>query len=139
MEKGKKEKKGKGVKVKRRKHPKFIPQNYGRRKRIKRRWRKPRGIDSKQRERQKHTGAVPKIGWRNQKGLRGLHPSGLKEILIRSSKDLDTLLVKLSAKPTEIDPKSIAIRFSSTIGKRKKAGLVAKAKDSGFRVLNPGY
>lgn len=108
-----------------RKHPKFLPQNYGRKKRIKLRWRRPRGIDSKKRTSVAHVGVSPTIGWRSPRNARGLHPSGLPEALIRSEKDLAAL-----------KGAQCVGRIASVIGKRKRDALIAKAREMGLRIVN---
>lgn len=106
-----------------RKHPKFNVPNYGRKKRIKIRWRRPRGIDSKKKIEIKYMGAVPKIGWRGAKKERGLHPSGLREVLISSPKELD----KIGG--------GVLVRISSRVGKRKRKEITAKASSLGLKVV----
>jgi len=108
-----------------RKHPKFLPQIYGRKKRIKLRWRKPRGIDSKKRVEKQYMGAVPKIGWRGEKVKRGLHPSGMKEILVSNVKELDGI-------------SKMVVRIASGVSARKRKIIIDKADSLGLRVLNRG-
>ncbi|MEM2974107.1 MAG: eL32 family ribosomal protein [Candidatus Micrarchaeia archaeon] len=105
------------------KHPKFLPQIYGRKKRISHRWRKPRGIDSKKRIEKKMMGAVPKIGWRGKKSRRGLHPLGMREILVSSPSHLDGMA-------------NVLVRISSSVGQRKREMIVKKAESMGLKVLN---
>jgi large subunit ribosomal protein L32e len=69
---------------------------------------------------------IVKIGYRQPKVLRGLHPCGLKEILVRNLKDLE-----------RVDPSKEAIRLSSTLGKRKREQILTLAKERGIKVLNP--
>ncbi len=108
------------------KHPRFKRANVGRpdRRRLDDKWRKPRGEDNKQRSHRSDRGALPNVGYRNPKSVRGLHPSGYREVLIRSIKDLEGL---------EGD---VAIRLASSIGKRKRDLIVNKAKEMGLKVLN---
>ncbi|MFH1056445.1 MAG: eL32 family ribosomal protein [Candidatus Micrarchaeota archaeon] len=103
--------------------PKFKRQNVDRTKRVGDSWRKPRGIDNKLRISKKGFGFLPKIGFRNARKTRGLHPTGLREVLVFSLGGLKGL-------------KGIAVRFSSTIGAKKKTALVAEAKKLGLRILN---
>ncbi|MEM3369354.1 MAG: eL32 family ribosomal protein [Candidatus Micrarchaeia archaeon] len=109
-----------------RKHPKFLPPNYGRKKRVKMRWRKPRGIDNKKRVGKKIMGASPKIGWRSARNDRDFHPSGVKEILVRSLKDMDG-----------IPEKGFAIRIAAAVGAKKRELIIKKAKEMKIEVLNP--
>jgi large subunit ribosomal protein L32e len=105
-------------------HPKFLPQIFGRHKRIKNSWRKPRGIDSKKRVGKKFMGAVPGIGWQGNRKTRHLHPSGMKELRVFSPVDLE-------------DASNVVIRIAAAVGARKRKIIVDKATSLGLRVLNP--
>ncbi len=108
--------------------------NIGKRgkKRVKERWRKPRGVDNKKRIRKKSHGKVVKIGYKNDKKRRFLHPSGAKEFLIRNLKELLEVLEEFKE-----NTKAIAIRFSSSLGRKKKKELQKIAEQNNVRVLNP--
>ncbi|MBI4257884.1 MAG: 50S ribosomal protein L32e [Thaumarchaeota archaeon] len=106
--------------------PRFIRQESWRYRRIRENWRKPRGIDSKMRMMVKGWPRIVKVGYRGPRAVRGLHPSGLREVLVSSIGELDKL-----------NPKTDAARFSSTLGRRKRIDLFTKAKNLGIRVLNP--
>ena len=108
------------------KKPKFIRHMSTSIKRLKESWRKPRGRHSKVRRDMKGKPARPKIGYGAPKNLKGLHPSGYKEVLIRNLKDLE-----------KIDPKKEAIRIASTVGKRKRSEIIKIAKEKNIKVLNP--
>jgi large subunit ribosomal protein L32e len=110
-----------------RKHPKFLPPNYGRKKRVKERWRKPRGIDNKKRVGKKIMGASPNIGWRSARDDRDFHPSGYKEVLVRSLNDMN----KINSK------EKVAVRIAAAVGAKKRAMILAKAKELNVHVLNP--
>ncbi len=111
------------TKQKQRKLPKFQRQNRAQKKRVGAAWRKPRGIDNKLRIKKKGYGFLPKIGFRTPKKERHLHPTGLKEVLVFSLGGLAGL-------------KGVAVRFSATLGRKKKATLVAEAKKLQLRILN---
>ncbi|MEM3030713.1 MAG: eL32 family ribosomal protein [Candidatus Micrarchaeia archaeon] len=113
--------------MRKRTHPRFQQQNYGRkgRSRVKAAWRKPRGIDNKKRLKRASAGAEPNIGWRNPRPLRGLHPSGLLEVLVSNAAALRGL-----------DGKRHAVRIAAGVGGRKRAALAAAARQLGLRVLN---
>lgn len=96
-------------------------------KRLKPSWRRPRGSQNKVRKRKKGKLPMPSIGWRSPRALRYLHPSGYKEVLVRSLKDLNG-----------IDAKKEAIRIAATIGKKKRLEILKIAKERGIKVLNPG-
>ena len=109
------------------KHPKFNMQNIrSRGGRIKAgKWRKPRGIDNKLRIKRKGYGALPKIGFQGARKTRHLHPSGLREALVFTVNGLNGL-------------KNVVVRIGGSVGGRKRIAIIAKAKELGLRVLNPG-
>ncbi|MCK4327817.1 MAG: 50S ribosomal protein L32e [Candidatus Diapherotrites archaeon] len=107
------------------KKPKFKRQHSDAKKRVQGKgWRHPRGIDSEQREHLKSRGKHPRIGYGSPKSSRGLHPTGVKEVMVKTLGDL--------AKVGE----GMAARLYSKLGKRKRAEIVAKAKEKKVRVLN---
>lgn len=103
--------------------PKFKRQNSDLKKRVGTAWRKPRGIDNKQRVQKKGYGPLPRIGYRTPKIGRYQHPLGMLEVLVTSMRDLPGL-------------KDVAVRFSATLGRKKKTLLVAEAKKLKLRILN---
>jgi len=109
------------------KKPEFRRQESWRYKRVKENWRRPRGIDSKMRRKVKGWPATVNIGYRGPKLARGLHPSALREVLVYNSDDL-----------REINPETEAIRIAHTVGARKRAEILSRARELGIHVLNPG-
>ncbi len=103
--------------------PKFKRQNSDMKKRVGDAWRKPRGIDNKQRVQKKGYGPLPRIGYRTPRAGRYNHPLGMKEVLVSSMRELAGL-------------KGVAVRFSAALGRRKKVLLVAEAKKMQLRILN---
>mmetsp|Transcript_12062 Transcript_12062/g.16726 ORF Transcript_12062/g.16726 Transcript_12062/m.16726 type:complete len:110 (-) Transcript_12062:56-385(-) len=61
--------------------------------RIKKKWRKPIGIDSKIRKRTKGSPKTPKIGYGSSKKLKSLNANGLKSIHVFNLDDLKSLIV----------------------------------------------
>ncbi|MEW6328942.1 MAG: 50S ribosomal protein L32e [Candidatus Micrarchaeota archaeon] len=114
------------TKPKKRKHPKFFRSNFGRkeRKRVKDNWRKPRGIDNKKRLKIKWMGAEPNIGWKNPERIRGLHPSGAREVLVHNVYELENI------------EQGCAVRIARGVGRRKRAMITDEAANMGLRVLN---
>ncbi len=95
-------------------------------KRVSKNWRRPRGRDNKMRINEKAKGKRPSVGFGAPKELRGLHPSGFKEVLVANIKQLE-----------KIDKSKEAIRIEAKVGKKKKMEIVNKAKELGIKVLNP--
>jgi len=118
----------KKISVKKKSKKKFtVPNTAGhkRMKSVKPRWRKPTGVDNKKRIRKAFAGKCPRVGNKNAEGVRGLHPLGLQELLVNNVKELE-------------GAESVLVRVASKVGKRKKAEIVAKAKELNLRILNEG-
>jgi large subunit ribosomal protein L32e len=109
-----------------RKKPKFVRQGANYLKKVKKKWRRPRGLHSKLKLKQKSKGKIPNVGYGAPKSKRGLHPSGLKEVYVQNLKDLD-----------KIDNKTQAGRISAQVGKKKKKLILEKAKGMKIKILNP--
>jgi len=107
-------------------HPKFVRQNRSVDKRVGEAWRRPRGIDNKQRVMLAWAGAMPNIGYRSPKAGRGKRNGRMLKVIHNAA--------ELAA----CDAKSDGIYFAATIGKKKRAVLLAKATAMGVRVLNSG-
>ena len=88
-------------------------------------WRKPHGMDNKQRRNYKYRGSLVRIGHGKVNAASGLHPSGFKEIMVHNPADLD-----------QIDAESQAARVGATVGGRKRETIHSRADELGIRVLN---
>ncbi len=112
--------------IKKRKKPNFQRQNAHRKKKVKKKgWRKPRGVYSHQREKEKHYGKMPTVGYGQPKNIKNKHPSGYYEVLVSCLKDIE-----------KINPKEQAIRIRSSVGKKKRAEIIKKAEELGIKILN---
>ncbi|MEM2527447.1 MAG: 50S ribosomal protein L32e [Candidatus Bathyarchaeia archaeon] len=109
------------------KKPDFVRQESWRYERVDESWRRPRGIDSKMRKEVKGWPARVKVGYRGPKAARGLHPSAYKEVIVHNIEDL-----------SKVDPRTEAIRIAHTVGARKRAEILNRARELGIHVLNPG-
>jgi len=109
-----------------RKKPKFRRQESWRYKRLKERWRRPRGLDNKIRRKVKGWPSAPSVGYRGLKISRGLHPSGFKEVRVFNVDDLN-----------KVNPDIEAVRIAHTVGVRKRIEIINRAKEMGVHVLNP--
>ncbi len=113
-------------KIKKKKKPKFNPLNLGHKKKVKSRWRKPRGTANKKRRKYEFAGASPNVGYRNKKSIRGLRKDGKKEVLVRNLKDIEKLR----------ENKEVVARLAAAIGARKRSLMAKKAKEYGIKVIN---
>lgn len=85
-------------------------------------WRYPHGIDILF---ENEDGAMPSIGYRTPKTFRDFHPSGLKEVLVSNPKEIMAM-----------GDESVAVRFASGIGKKKRVEMLKKADEKKLFVLN---
>ena len=109
------------------KRPKFRRVESWRYKRVKDSWRKARGIDSKTRRKHKSGVKSPSVGYRGPKKVRGIHPSGFREVRIERKEDLKKL-----------NKKKHVIKISSRLGSKKRIPLIDFCQKRGFKVLNLG-
>jgi len=96
-------------------------------KRLETTWRKPKGNDSKMRLQRKGYPPIVKVGYKNDKRIRGLHPSGLIPVIVSNPRDMEGLT-----------PEVHIIYISSNVGLRKRVELEGMARKMGFRIANGG-
>ena len=135
-------------KKQKKKKPNFIRQE-SLRKRLKNKWRRPKGIHSKIRLREAGKRARVSIGYGTPKNLRGLHKEGLKYIRISNLKDVDNLkenqiivlakiggkkkqqilkeIIKRKLKISNLDPKKFLEKYENK-RKEKKQKRAERAK-----------
>lgn len=109
-----------------RRRPKFVRQEAWRYVRLKESWRRTKGIDSKMRVGVKGWPKIVKAGYRGPTLTRGLHPSGYRDVLVHSIREVEGL-----------NPEEDAARLASTLGRRKRVEVMTRAKELGIKVLNP--
>lgn len=107
--------------------PHFVREESWRYKRVKKPWRAPHGKTSRVRRSKKGWPAVVKIGYSRPKATKGMHPSGLREVMVWRPSDL-----------AGIDPETQAARIAHTVGENKRVLIVEEAKKNNIRVLNAG-
>jgi large subunit ribosomal protein L32e len=90
-------------------------------------WRKPKGNDNKMRLQLKGYPPIVKIGYRNPREIRGLHPSGLEPVIVDNEKAIETL-----------DPTKHLVIISATTGLRKRQKLIEVAEKKGLKIANRG-
>ncbi len=107
------------------KKPKFRRQEWFRKKSLGEKWRKPRGIHSKLRRREKARGALPDPGYGSPSLVRGLNREGYREVLVRNVKDLE-----------KIDPKEEIAIIASGVGREKRLEILEHAEKNNIKVGN---
>jgi large subunit ribosomal protein L32e len=109
-----------------RKKPDFKRQSEKNVKRLGRKWRAPKGNQSKLRMHRISRGSIPNTGYGSPKTVRNLHPSGFEDVLVYNVKDLE-----------KMDVQKQACRIASSVGGRKRLDIMKKAGEMKMKVLNP--
>ena len=92
-------------------------------KRVGDKWRKPKSGFSRIKQKWKGKNPMPTVGYGTSGKERGLHPSGLAEVLVNNPGELDGL-------------KDVVVRIASGVGRKKKEAIVSTASEKKLRVLN---
>ncbi|MFX0050553.1 MAG: 50S ribosomal protein L32e [Candidatus Hodarchaeota archaeon] len=108
------------------KRPTFRRVESWRYKRVKDRWRKARGIDSKTREKKGGWPIFPSLGFRSPKRVRYQSSSGKEEVLIYSPLDLSLMNSNFQIG-----------RIAAKIGRKKREKIITEAELLNIRILNP--
>jgi large subunit ribosomal protein L32e len=89
-------------------------------------WRRPRGLQSKQRRHYGYRAQIVSIGYRSPARVRGLVPSGFAPVIVHTTAELEG-----------IDAHRQAAIIARTVGTRRRLVLEEEARKLGIRVLNP--
>ena len=105
------------------KKPEFNRHDSHKKKRLGTSWRKPRGIHNKLGAQVSAKGKLVRPGFGSPRAVKGFHPSGFREILVRNMADLQKA-------------EGYAVRISSTLGRKKRTEVEAKAVEMNLKILN---
>jgi len=111
-------------KKKQRKNPEFVRQDIHKKKRLKRKWRKPRGEHSKKRLRMQSR-AVVSPGHGTPKELRHTSKSGKQIINVKNLADIEGL-----------NPKNQAVIVARKTGMKKKLVVLKQLIEKEFEIIN---
>jgi len=111
--------------VLKKKKPEFRRYQAHKKKSLDESWRRPRGIHNKLRRKFAGRGNVVQVGYGAPRVVRGLHPSGYEEVLVRNVQELET-----------VDPERQVVRIASTVGTKKRLEIEKYAESLGIKILN---
>lgn len=107
------------------KKPEFLRSESWRYAKLSESWRRPRGLDHKMRRKIKGWPPMVSTGYKGPKIARGLHPSGYREVLVHNPQEV-----------SDVDSKTQVARIAHTVGKKKRALIIAAAREKKITVLN---
>ena len=107
------------------KKPEFLRQDFNKKARLRRRWKRPKGVHSKIRHNVKGKPKPVEQGYRSPEKVRGLHKSGLIMKVISTPKELEKL-----------EKGKHGIIISLTVGNKKRIDIIKKSLQTGFDILN---
>ena len=106
------------------KKPEFLQQDYHKKRRLSKKWKRPTGLQSKMRHQFRGYNRRVKQGWRSPVEIRGYHGKGYDAVVINTIKDLESL------------KKEQAVIIAANVGLRKKLILIDAAEKMGFIIIN---
>lgn len=89
-------------------------------------WRKPKGVHGKLRQHEKSRGFLPQPGYGSPKEVRGMHPTGLKEVMVNNPSEINGLKADVHI-----------IRIGGTVGNLKRNAIQNAAEKAGLKIVNP--
>tara|TARA_Y100000031_G_scaffold106119_1_gene116878 strand:- start:1653 stop:2216 length:564 start_codon:yes stop_codon:yes gene_type:complete len=107
------------------KKPNFIRQDYHKKKRLGKKWRRPKGLQSKIRLKFRGRAKKVSLGYGSPRKARHMHKSGLKPFIVKSAADLE-----------RSNPKENILIIASPLGDKKRISIMRKAKEGGFTISN---
>nr|XP_048271595.1 60S ribosomal protein L32-like [Myodes glareolus] len=107
---------------------KFIRHQSDQYVKIKRNWRKPRGIDNRVRRRFKGQILMPNIGYGSNKKTKQMLPSSFRKFLVHNVKELEVPLMC---------NKSYCAEMAHNVSSKNRKAIVERAAQPAIRVTNP--
>ncbi|BES98470.1 ribosomal protein L32' [Nesidiocoris tenuis] len=94
---------------------------------IKRNWRKPKGIDNRVRRRFKGQFLMPSIGYGSNKKTKHMLPTGFKKVLVHNVKELEILMMQ---------NRKFCAEIAHAVSSKKRKSIVERAQQLSIRVTN---
>jgi len=107
---------------------KFTRHQSDRYDKVKRNWRRPKGIDNRVRRKFKGMYLMPNIGYGSAKATRHMMPSGFRKVLINNVKELEVLMMS---------NKTYCAEIASGVSAKNRKNLVERAAQLAIRITNP--
>merc|ERR1712029_757844 len=107
---------------------KFTRHQSDRYDKVKRNWRKPKGIDNRVRRKFKGMYKMPNIGYGSSSVTRHMMPTGFKKVLIHNVKELEVLMMS---------NKTYAAEIARGVSAKNRKTLIERAAQLAIRVTNP--
>ena len=107
---------------------KFIRHQSDRYSKLKRNWRKPKGIDNRVRRKFKGLYLMPNIGYGSAKETRHMLPTGFRKVLVHNIKELEVLMMQ---------NKKFCAEIAHGVSSKNRKMLVERAQQLCIRVTNP--
>ncbi|XP_034254755.1 60S ribosomal protein L32 [Thrips palmi] len=112
------------VKKRTKKFTRHQSDRYGK---LKRNWRKPKGIDNRVRRRFKGQYLMPNIGYGSNALTRHMLPTGFKKVLIHNVKELEVLMMQ---------NRKYAAEIAHGVSSKKRKSIVERAQQLSIRLTN---
>merc|ERR1711997_921624 len=107
---------------------KFIRHQSDRYGKVKRNWRKPKGIDNRVRRKFKGMYLMPNIGYGSAKETRHMLPTGFRKVLVHNVQELEVLMMQ---------NKKFCAEIAHGVSSKNRKTLVERAQQLCIRVTNP--
>merc|ERR1711997_1029896 len=107
---------------------KFTRHQSDRHGKVKRNWRKPKGIDNRVRRKFKGMYLMPNIGYGSAKETRHMLPTGFHKVLVHNLKELEVLMMQ---------NKKFCAEIAHGVSSKNRKALVERAQQLAIRVTNP--
>ncbi|CAI8026964.1 60S ribosomal protein L32 [Geodia barretti] len=118
----------KSVPIVKKRTKKFIRHQSDRYKKIKQKWRKPKGIDNRVRRRFRGQYLMPSIGYGSNKKTRHMLSNGFYKFVVNNVKELEVLLMS---------NRRYAAEIAHCVSSRKRKAIVERAQQLDIKVTNP--
>jgi len=107
---------------------KFTRHQSDRYDKVKRNWRRPKGIDNRVRRKFKGMYKMPNIGYGSSSATRHMMPTGFKKVLIHNLKEMEVLMMS---------NKTYAAEIARGVSAKNRKTLIERAAQLAIRVTNP--